>query len=234
MGFALLTCIKPAESTLEEIIWLDSWFWFLLHVCLSVSVYVSLSLYLSLSLSRFSSPSSQDSCERALFECILISILIVSLDYIGSLLVKVKTEGSNVDMTKDAESNFENTVTLSTEISFETSGEVASNTATDFQVNGILSDAFLVPSINIKVDLDRPSYYSRFICNTCGVLVCFASTILLFSAMIGLCRKKNNIWPVRLGYYLGMSFALRPPWINMMKHLFSSPHLVLQDAQGVV
>jgi hypothetical protein len=66
---------------------------------------------------------------------------------------KVKTEGDNVDLSKSTDSNYENSVTLTTEVSFETSGEVLPIFATDFQVNSRLSDAFLVPSINIRVSI---------------------------------------------------------------------------------
>ncbi len=68
----------------------------------------------------------------------------------------MKTEGSNVGLEKKEESNYENTVTLSTEITFDSAGDVISRDLSEAEiaVNGYLSDAFLVPSISIKVNLE--------------------------------------------------------------------------------
>jgi hypothetical protein len=83
----------------------------------------------------------------------LIYHLTLLIEHPASVDGRVKTEGSNTNLWKDSDSNYENSVTLTTEISFETSSEVAESADTDVQVNGILSDAFLVPSISIKVDV---------------------------------------------------------------------------------
>jgi hypothetical protein len=68
---------------------------------------------------------------------------------------KVKTEGDNVDLTRDSDENYATSITLSTEISFKTSSDesamMQARNSMNTQYTDRPSDAFLVPAISIKV-----------------------------------------------------------------------------------
>ena len=67
----------------------------------------------------------------------------------GDVEIKGKIGGEYEDMaTEDATTG---SMSMTIQFTFETSGDVADQSEVDMHVAGELSDAFLVPSINIKV-----------------------------------------------------------------------------------